>query len=180
MEHADHVNLLRPAGIKAGGSWADLGAGSGAFTFALRELTGPAANIFAVDKERASLDELEREYGSRFGTAANLHVLAGDFSMGLKLPVLDGILMANSLHFFRDPVKVLEHVRSYLKPGGALLLVEYNVDAGNPWVPYPLSYGTYRRLVLQAGFTEPRLLATIPSRFLKEFYSAATYNKQQM
>ncbi|MCE9645885.1 MAG: class I SAM-dependent methyltransferase [Chloroflexi bacterium] len=177
MEHADHVNLLRPAEMKPGGSWADLGAGSGAFTFALRELAGPTANIYAVDKDSLSLNELEREYGSRFGTTANLHVTVGDFSKELKLPVLDGILMANSLHFFRNPVKVLEHVRSFLKPGGMLLVVEYNVDSGNSWVPYPLSYGTYFKLAVQADFTEPRLLATIPSRFLREFYSAASYNK---
>ena len=83
--------------------------------------------------------------------------------------------MANSLHFFKDKLKVLRHVRSFLKLNGALLLVEYNVDSGNPWVPYPLSFETFRDLVPRAGFGEPRLLATMPSRFLNEFYSAVTY-----
>ena len=32
MNHIDHVNLLRPANLQHGGTWADFGAGSGAFT----------------------------------------------------------------------------------------------------------------------------------------------------
>ena len=175
MDHNDHVNLLRPADIKPGGSWADLGAGSGAFTFALRELTGPTAVIHAVDKSRASLTELEQAYRIRFGNSQNLDLIAGDFSRTLSLPALDGILMANSLHFFKDREKILRHVCSFLKPNGALLLIEYNVDSGNPWVPYPLSFETYRKLAPRAGFSEPRLLAKVPSRFLREFYSALTY-----
>jgi hypothetical protein len=55
------------------------------------------------------------------------------------------------------------------------LLVEYNVDAGNPWVPHPLSFDTFYSLASRAGFTEPNLLAKVPSRFLKEFYSAIAY-----
>ncbi len=174
MEHNDHVNLLRPAEIKPGGSWADLGAGSGAFTFALRELTGPTASIYAVDKDRASLNELERGYRARFGDSQNLNLIVGDFTRALGLPILDGILMANSLHFFKDKEKVLHHVHSLLKPNGILLMVEYNVDSGNMWVPYPFSFETYRKLAPRANFTEPRLLATTSSRFLKGFYSAIT------
>ena len=40
MDHKDHVNLLKPANLSSGGTWADFGAGSGAFTLALRELLG--------------------------------------------------------------------------------------------------------------------------------------------
>ncbi len=172
MNHNDHVNLLKPAGLKPGGSWADLGAGSGAFTFALRELAGPTASIYAVDKDRASLKELEQTYHARFGDSQNLNLVSGDFSRILDLPVLDGILMANALHFFKDKEKILRHAHSFLKPNGALLIVEYNVDSGNPWVPYPLTFETFRTLALRTNFIEPRLLAKAPSRFLREFYSA--------
>ena len=175
MEHNDHVNLLRPAELKPGGSWVDLGAGSGAFTLALRELAGPTANIYAVDKDRASLNELERGYRARFGDSQNLHLVVGDFARNLGLPLFDGIVMANSLHFFKDKEKVLRHVHSFLKPNGMLLIVEYNVDSGNMWVPYPFSFETYRKLAPRADFTEPRLLATAPSRFLRGFYSAVTF-----
>ena len=209
MDHRDHVDLLRPADLPAGGAWADLGAGSGAFTLALRELVGAEAAIYAVDRDRRRLEELEGAWRPRFGGLMNLHLLPADFTGPLDLPPLDGILMANSLHFFRDAdaqrsgagergeggktkpkirgrprssashlpdkLAVLRHVGSFLKPGGALLLVEYNVDSGNIWVPHPLSFETWCGLAVQAGFSRPRLLAVHPSSFLRGFYSAAAY-----
>jgi len=175
MNHTDHVNLLQPANLTQDGTYADFGAGSGAFTLALRELVGPEATIYAVDKDRASLNQLDSAYRSRFNTSRNLILLPNDFSRPLDLPPLDGIVMANSLHFFKDKQKIMQHVREFLKPNGALLLVEYNVDKGNMWVPYPLTFETYRTLAPRAGFSEPRLLAKAPSRFLKEFYSAVVF-----
>ena len=175
MDHGDHVNLLRPAEITPGGTWADFGAGSGAFTLALRELVGPHANIYAVDKDQRGFKELERSHREKFSTSQNVHTVRADFSGALSLPPLDGIVMANSLHFFKDKEKVLRHVRSFLKLNGVLLLVEYNVDSGNMWVPYPLSFETYRDLAPRAGFSKPTLLETAHSRFLKGFYSAAAY-----
>ncbi len=177
MDHTDHVNLLRPADLPPGGTWADFGAGGGAFTLALRELIGLDATIYAVDKSRSSLNDLEHAHRARFKPTSNLILLPDDFSRPLDIPPLDGIVMANSLHYFRDKEKILRHVRTFLKPNGTLLLIEYNVDLGNPWVPHPLSFETFRSLAPRAGFSEPRLLAKIPSRFLREFYSAAAYKE---
>jgi hypothetical protein len=83
--------------------------------------------------------------------------------------------MVNSLHFQREKAPVLRLVRGYLKPGGRLIVVEYNVDHGNPWVPYPFSYATWQDLAAQAGFAGTRRLATRPSRFLNEIYSAVSF-----
>lgn len=183
MNHHDHTNLLRPANLSQGGTYADFGAGEGAFTLALRELTGPDAVIYAVDRDGAALRRLKKDYIARFGSTDNLILLPNDFSRPLdastgsaqRLPPLDGIVMANSLHYFRDKENILRHVRGFLKPNGILLLVEYNVDEGNLWVPYPLSFETFRTLAPQAGFGEPHLLAKAPSSFLNEFYSAAAH-----
>ena len=175
MDHQDHVDLLHPADLTPGASFADLGAGSGAFTLALRELLGLSAPIYAVDRDRNRLNALEQAHQSMFGGVGNLHLMRGDFSRELDLPPLDGILMANSLHFFRNKEKVLRHVSTFLKADGMLLLVEYNVDRGNLWVPHPLSFETFHDLAPRAGFIEPRLLAKHPSSFLREFYSAVTY-----
>jgi ubiquinone/menaquinone biosynthesis C-methylase UbiE len=172
MDHPDHVKLLARANLSRGGTWADFGAGAGAFTLALRELLGSEAEIYAVDRDRRQLAELDQDYRKRFGDPAGLHLLPADFTRNLELPPLDGILMANSLHFFKDKEKLLRKLGVYLRPKGMLLLVEYSADSGNPWVPYPLTFETYSLLAPLAGFSKPRLLATNPSRFLKEFYSA--------
>jgi SAM-dependent methyltransferase len=173
MQHPDHVNLLRDGVLGPGGVWADLGSGGGAFTLALADLIGPIGTIYSVDKDRGALREQERALRARFPSVAVTY-LAADFTRPLDLPPLDGVVMANSLHYVRDKAPVLALVRGYLKPGGQLLLVEYNADRGNPWVPYPLSYPTWERVAAQAGFAATRLLARVPSRFLSEIYSAAS------
>jgi ubiquinone/menaquinone biosynthesis C-methylase UbiE len=174
MNHQDHVNLLRAAVARPGGQWADFGSGDGAFTLALRELVGADAEIFSVDKDAGRLDAQRRNFRVQF-PQSNIHFIRGDFSRPLDLTPLDGIVMANALHYFRDKESVLRHVRAYLKANGRFVLVEYNVDSGNPWVPHPLSFETFRHVAVASGLTEPQLLATIPSRFLREIYSALAF-----
>lgn len=176
MNHTDHVNLLRGGVPGPGGVWADFGSGRGAFTLALAELIGPGGTIYSVDKNRADLRAQEVDLRERFGDRAPaVHYLAGDFTRPLDLPPLDGIVMANALHFVRSKKPVLQLLAGYLKPGGRFLLVEYNVDRGNIWVPYPLSYSTWEALSQEAGLRDTRLLRTRPSRFLREIYSALSF-----
>jgi ubiquinone/menaquinone biosynthesis C-methylase UbiE len=174
MNHADHVALLRAGVPGPGGVWADLGSGAGAFTLALADLIGPGGQIYSVDKDSAALREQERGMRALF-PGVDVHYITADFTRPLPLPPLDGVVMANSLHFQRHKDAVIQMVRGYLRPGGRLLLVEYNADRGNPWVPYPLSYPTWAALAQHNGFRTTRLLATVPSRFLGEIYAAASW-----
>ena len=174
MEHADHVNLLREGLPTPGGVWADLGSGTGAFTLALADLIGPTGEIYSVDKDGGALREQERLFRVRF-PGQTVHYLTADFTQPLSLPPLDGVVMANALHFHRDKPNLVRQIRRYLKPGGRMVLVEYNVDSGNWAVPHPLSYARWEALARECGFTHTRLLMTRPSRFLKEFYSAVSW-----
>lgn len=168
MDHADHVRLLR-GGVTPGGRWADLGAGTGAFTLALAELVGPEGEVIAVDRDRGALRGLERAL--RPG-GATVRTVAADFTKPIDLASLDGVVMANSLHFVRDKAPVLALVHGMLKPSGRLLLVEYDADRGNTWVPHPMSFETWRALADANGFSGTRKLASVPSRFLGRIFSA--------
>ena len=171
MNHSDHVFLLRKGVSEQGGIWADLGSGTGAFTLALAELIGTTGRIYSVDKDAGALRQQERAMRT-FMPTMNVTYLNNDFTRPLDLPPLDGVVMANSLHYVRQKDGQLQRVYHYLRPGGRLLLVEYNVDRGNMWVPYPLSYETWSTLAQLNGFVETRLLERRPSSFLKEMYSA--------
>lgn len=162
------------AGIEdgsGGGVWAEFGAGTGAFTLALRDLAGPDVEIFAVDQDGGSLRSLRNSI-ERYFPGTRLHLLHQDFAAALQLPPLDGILAANSIHYDPDPVRLLRHWRAYLKPEGRLIVVEYDTDLGNRWVPYPLSFTTFGEVAQEAGFTKPVLIGTHGSRFLGGFYAA--------
>lgn len=170
MEHRDLVDLIR--GGVSGRRWADLGAGAGAFTAALADLLGEGAEIVAVDKDRSALAALEADLAGRPGLT--LRVLHADFRQDLGLSGLDGVLMANSLHFLRDKAPVLAQVLGMLAPGGTLLVVEYGSDRGNPWVPHPFSYRTWLGMAAAAGFQQTRLVGERPSRHLGSMYAAAS------
>ena len=173
MERSELVDLIR-GGVDpaAGPRWADLGAGTGNFTAALAELLGAGAEIVAVDRDGGALRALEAALADLPGLT--LETRATDFTQPLDLSDLDGVLMANSLHFVRDKEPVLAAVQEMLRPGGALLVVEYDADRGNPWVPHPFSFATWNQMAAAAGFTGTRLLAVRPSRHLGAMYAAAS------
>lgn len=176
MQHQDHVRLIADGvGSGSGGVWADFGAGSGAFTLALRDVAGSDVTIIAVDRDSADLRRLGEAMERRF-PGTHLHLLAADFTRPLDLPPLAGIVAANAIHYvpWREQIALLHRWRDYLAPEGRLIVVEYDTDRGNRWVPYPLSFTKLESVAPAAGFAPPVLLATVPSRFLGRMYAAVT------
>ncbi len=173
MDHRDHIDLLREGVRGAGPVWADLGSGRGAFTLALADLLGPAGTIHSVDRDAAALREQARVVRERFPGVRVLQLRA-DFGRPMDLPPLDGVVMANSLHFEQDKLAVLRVVRGCLREGGRLVLVEYDTDQGNSWVPFPISFETWVAVAAAADLYGTRRLASVPSRFLGSIYSAVS------
>lgn len=173
VNHADHVALIRAAVEDWPGAWADLGSGTGAFTLALGDVLGGRGSIVSVDRDGGTLDEQRRLMETRFPTS-NVRYAKADFTRDLGLSSMDGILMANSLHFVRDRDAVLRRIVAALRPGGRFVLVEYDADHGNPWVPHPLSFATWQRVAPTVGLAGTRLIGRVPSRFLGAIYSAAS------
>jgi ubiquinone/menaquinone biosynthesis C-methylase UbiE len=173
MDHQDHLSLLRPGIPERGGVWAELGSGRGAFTLALAELVGPNGIIYSLDKDRGALQQQAQALPARY-PAVTVYYQVADFNKALALPPLDGLLMANSLHFVRHKETLVRKLREHLRPAGRFLIVEYDTDRGNMWVPHPLSYETWKELARRCGFTHTERLATVPSRFLGQIFSAAS------
>ena len=171
MKHADHVALIRGGVEGRGPRWLELGAGDGEFTLALADLLGPAGSILAVDRDRWALEELAARLASRFPALAPTTLVA-DFETGLPAGPFDGVLAANSLHFVADQPSVLRAIRDSLVPGGAFVVVEYDAERGNPYVPHPIAFGRLPALAADAGFGPPSLIHRVPSRFLGSIYGA--------
>jgi ubiquinone/menaquinone biosynthesis C-methylase UbiE len=164
LKRSELIELIEGGVGETGGRWADLGAGEGAFTLALADLIGDQGHVVAVDKDARALRSIDRKIETR----------VADFTEPLDLHDLDGVVMANSLHFVRDKDSVLELVRGMLRAGGRLIIVEYGADRGNPWVPYPFTYSTWEAMAARAGFKNTRLLKTVPSRWLGSMYSSVS------
>jgi ubiquinone/menaquinone biosynthesis C-methylase UbiE len=167
-------NLISGGIERTGGVWADFGSGTGIFTRELRGLLGPTSTLYSIERKAHDLDEQQRSMAALY-PRTDIHYLQADFTQQLSLPPLDGILMANALHFvrFEQQAAVLARIAAYLRrPGGRFILVEYNARSGNPWVPYPIDLEAFKLLAEQAGLAEPVMLAAFPSRFMREMYAA--------
>jgi SAM-dependent methyltransferase len=171
MDHRDHVRLIERGVRGSGPVWADLGSGRGAFTLALADLLGAGGVIHSVDRDGRALADQAQAVAARF-PGPSLYQYRADFRQPLPLPALDGVVMANALHFLRDKALALALVRGYLRPGGRFVLVEYDADAGNTWVPYPISLRRWLDLAADAGFRDTHEIARVPSRFLGSIYAA--------
>jgi len=154
--------------------WAELGSGRGAFTLALAEIVDEKGQILSIDKNRSALQHQENLVRARY-PQVGIEFLHADFTQPLSIGKVDGLLMANSLHFIKDKDVLLKQVLKYLKPGGRFILVEYDVDRGNHWVPYPLSFRSWQFLAPKTGLIGTRLINTRPSSFLGRFYSAVSF-----
>jgi ubiquinone/menaquinone biosynthesis C-methylase UbiE len=172
MDHRDHVRLIRGGVEGTGPHWLELGAGEGAFTLALAEILGPAGRILALDRDGRALAAAADAFARRF-PGGSLDTLVGDFTTSLPAGPFDGVLAANSLHFVRDRRAVLSAIRGAIRPDGRLVVVEYEADRGNPWVPFPFRFEAWRAEATAAGFREVERLHRVPSRFLGEIYAAA-------
>ena len=171
MDHDDHVALIRAGIAGAGPRWLELGAGEGAFTLALADLLGPAGRILATDRDARALrvagDAVRRAFPE-----VELGARIVDYTDAIPSGPFDGVLAANTFHFVADREATLRAIRLAIAPGGRLVIVEYDADRGNPWVPHPFSFETWRAEALGAGYEEPRRIGRVPSRFLGAMYAA--------
>jgi ubiquinone/menaquinone biosynthesis C-methylase UbiE len=153
------VALIRAGVPGTGGVWVDLGAGTGNFTWALRQLLGSQATIYAVDRDARAIAH-QRALLAEGEPGAAIHPIQADFTRPLALSPLDGVLMANALHFVRDQVAMLARAAGYLRPGGRFLLIEYDLAHPRPWVPFPVAFERFSSLAADAGLAAPALVGT--------------------
>ena len=177
MEHAAAVSLIR-AGVGAPGeTWAELGAGSGVFTAALSALLGPGGTVYASDRDIQAVKRLRALKTS----GATLHVQRADLTRPRELSYLtdlDGLLVANALHFVPRQGRVLRQLVQLLRPGGRLLVVEYDTSQRTPWGPFPLPLARLQRSMQASGLGDFSEVGRQPSLFGgRELYAAVAFRR---
>jgi ubiquinone/menaquinone biosynthesis C-methylase UbiE len=127
---------------------ADVGAGSGYMIQGLAVAVGEAGKVFAVDPSPAArLHLLERV---REGPFPQVRVLEGTAeSTGIPADSVDRVLWQAIYHELRDPAAAFREAVRILKPGGRLLVVDWEPQETE--VGPPLSERVAREHAEEAG-----------------------------
>jgi precorrin-6B methylase 2 len=154
------IDALR---IQPGMTVADLGSGTGYFTWRLARQVGPQGKVYAVDVQQSMLD-LTKAAVEEHKLSNVEYVLATDASPRLPERALDLVFIAYAYHEFADPEAIMGAIRSSLKPGGRVLVLEYAKESAiAPASPlHKMSFQEIRREIEPLGFAVDQLLDFLP------------------
>lgn len=145
--------ILEKIGLKPGHTFMDVGCGAGFFMIPAARIVGAKGQVYGLDSQCRAIDELRQKAANEGLT--NIEAKEGTAEETLiNYPPADIVFLANTLHDFRDPARVLENAHRLLKPGGKLA----NLD----WKKIKMSLGpsyvkrfdetTAAHLIKSAGF----------------------------
>src|SRR5262249_37438291 len=133
---------------------ADVGAGSGYYTFRLAAAVGPKGKVYANDIQKEMLEIISKRKDKE--KAANVETVLGT-ETDAKLPEnkVDLSLLVDVYHEFSHPYEMTESMLKALKPGGRLVFVEYRLE--DPEVPIKLVHKMSQKQVLKEMGNHPAL-----------------------
>jgi ubiquinone/menaquinone biosynthesis C-methylase UbiE len=162
--------LIDALEIKPGQTIADLGAGSGYYSFRIAPLVGPTGKVLAIDIEPAMLEVItQRASRERIANVAAVRASVRD--PNLAPGSVDLLFMVDVYHELEYPYEVMTKVRAALKPGGRVALIEYRAE--DPQVAikpvHKMSERQVRRELEAAGFRHVKTVRTLPLQHLIVF-----------
>jgi ubiquinone/menaquinone biosynthesis C-methylase UbiE len=119
--------VIDALGIRPGQTVADLGAGSGYFSFRMAPRVGTQGKILAVDIQEEMLRVVRRR-AQREGVTNVVAIRSTESDSKLPNASVDLLLMVDVYHELEYPYEVMQSVVKALKPGGRVALVEYRKE----------------------------------------------------
>ena len=155
--------LIQALEIDAGAVVADIGSGTGYFTWRLAREVGEGGKVIAVDIQKPMLDLTADEINRR--QLRNVeYILARPRDPGLSDNSLDLAFVGYAYHEFAEPDATLAAIRRALKPSGRLVILEYATES--PFAPasalHKMSLSDLRSEIEPLGFVIDRLLDFLP------------------
>ncbi|WDI31644.1 methyltransferase domain-containing protein [Hyphococcus flavus] len=121
--------VVEALSLEEGGVVADIGAGTGLYSLLFAEAVGPTGRVFAEDIEPLFLDLINRR-----AEDAGFHNITAVFGRedDVTLPndAIDVVFIADTYHYFENREDVMKSVYRSLKPGGSLVIVDYDLEPG--------------------------------------------------
>ncbi len=119
--------LLRELALAPGMTVADIGAGTGYYTWQLAKQVGPGGRVYAVDVQPEMIKMLDSQMAKR-GVRNVVSVLGSETTVKLPPASVDLAIMVDVYHELAYPAEVLGSIVDALKPGGRVVFVEYRAE----------------------------------------------------
>jgi ubiquinone/menaquinone biosynthesis C-methylase UbiE len=168
--------ITRALGLKPGMAVADIGAGTGLFTRLIADQVGPQGKVYAVDISKDFLEHIAA-YARAKGQTQVVTIRGTQDSTNLPAGSVDLVFLCDVYHHLENHEKVLGSIHRALRPGGSLVLVEFDRVEGksSDFVLKHIRAGQaeFRKEIESAGFEavttppEPRLKDNFFARFLR-------------
>lgn len=157
--------LVKALEIRQGVTIADIGAGTGYFTWRLAQYAGPTGKVIAVDIQQRMLN-LAAETVRQHGLVNVEYVLGNETDPRLPPGSVDIAFIAHSYHEFSQPETIMEAIRRSLKSDGRLVVVEYAKERKlAPASPlHKMSFDEIREEIEPIGFDLERILDFLPAQ----------------
>lgn len=151
--------IAAAVGLKPGLVVADIGAGTGLYTMMFADLVGPTGKVFAVDITPEFI-ELIKQRARQRGSVNVEPVLCAEDSVKLPPDSVDVAFVCDTYHHFEYPKSTLRSIQEALRPGGELIVVDFDRVPGKSrqWVLDHVRAGreAVTREIEAAGFTLTR------------------------
>jgi len=150
--------VIESLALRPGDRVADLGSGSGYFTYRLAEAVGPQGKVYAVDVDREMNDLVAKAIKEK--NIGNVEVILALLDDPMLPPIgVDLVFTVNTYHHFENRVTYFQKVRKYLRPGGRTAVIDFDRRAWfeGMWQHYtPAEF--IKREMEQAGYRLQREL----------------------
>jgi len=155
--------LLRELALGPGMTVADIGAGTGYYTWQLAKGVGAGGRVYAVDVQPEMVSMLDHQMAKR-GVRNVVSVLGSETSVKLPPASVDLAIMVDVYHELAYPSEVLDSIVDALKPGGRVVFVEYRAE--DPAVAikplHKMSESQVRREATAHGLKWERSIESLP------------------
>jgi len=153
--------ILDAIGVKPGMKVGEAGAGEGYFTFPLARRVGPGGTVFANDISTSSLDVIRKRAASE--GLKNIEIVTGTVEDALfPEKNLEMVIMVYVLHMLERPIPFLKNLRSYLKPGGLLVILERNTTVERAHYPSFMTNSQILDTMSETGYELDRTETFLP------------------
>ncbi len=161
--------IMKALAFKPGERVADIGAGTGYFTFQVADAVGPNGRVVALDIAPEMLEYLDMRIKARKAENVSTRRVVSDDPQ-LPPGSVDTILMVDAIHYVKDRSAYAKKLAAGLAPGGRLVVIDYKPKpmSERPWGPPPEQQFPKEQLdkeMSAAGFLPVASFDFLPEQF---------------